>query len=85
MEWKIEKSGETKRVAVFNDLTGYGRCGLTVSLPIISHMKMQCCVVPTAILSNHTGYNGFILRIIPKTLPLIFPDGDRWSLGSMRF
>lgn len=45
-----------KKIAVINDLSGMGRCSLTVSLPIISHMGIQCCPVPTAILSNHTGY-----------------------------
>ena len=45
-----------KRIAVINDLSGMGRCSLTVSLPIISHMGIQGCPVPTAILSNHTGY-----------------------------
>ena len=45
-----------KKIAVINDFSGYGRCSLTVSLPIISAMKIQCCAVPTAVLSNHTGY-----------------------------
>lgn len=45
-----------KKLAAINDLTGFGRCALTVSLPIISHMKIQCCPLPTSILSNHTGY-----------------------------
>lgn len=45
-----------KKIAAINDLTGYGRCALAVAIPIISHMKLQCCPVPTSILSNHTGY-----------------------------
>lgn len=45
-----------KKIAAINDLTGYGRCALTVAIPVISHMKLQCCPVPTSILSNHTGY-----------------------------
>lgn len=45
-----------KKIAVINDLSGYGRCSLTVSLPVISAMKVQCCPVPTSILSNHTGF-----------------------------
>lgn len=45
-----------KRIVVINDLSGMGRCSLTVALPIISHLGVQCCPVPTAILSNHTGY-----------------------------
>ena len=45
-----------KRVALINDFSGFGRCSLMVSVPIISAMKIQCCALPTAVLSNHTGY-----------------------------
>lgn len=45
-----------KKIAVINDLSGYGRCSLTVALPILSAMGIQCCPVPTAILSNHTEF-----------------------------
>lgn len=48
-----------KKIAVINDFSGFGRCSITVSLPIISAMGIQCCAVPTAIFSNHTGYNEF--------------------------
>lgn len=45
-----------KKIAVINDLSGYGHCSLTVAMPIISALGMQACPVPTAILSNHTGF-----------------------------
>jgi pyridoxine kinase len=45
-----------KRIALINDLTGFGRCSITVELPIISAMKIQACPLPTAILSAHTGF-----------------------------
>lgn len=45
-----------KKIAMINDLSGYGRCSLTVALPILSAMKVQCCPIPTSILSNHTGF-----------------------------
>ena len=48
-----------KKIAVINDFCGFGRCSLAVSLPIISAMKIQCCPLPTAIFSNHTGYDSF--------------------------
>lgn len=48
--------GKQKKMAVINDFSGFGRCSLAVSLPIISAMKIQCCSLPTAIFSNHTGY-----------------------------
>ncbi len=51
------------RVAAIHDLSGYGRCALTVILPIISAMGIQCAAVPTAILSTHTGgFTDFVFR-----------------------
>lgn len=45
-----------KKIAVINDISGYGRCSLSVMLPIISCLKAQACPLPTAVLSNHTGF-----------------------------
>ena len=45
-----------KRIALVNDITGFGRCSVTVELPLISAMKIQACPLPTAILSVHTGF-----------------------------
>lgn len=43
------------RVATIQDISGFGRCSLTVVIPILSCMGAQVCPVPTAILSTHTG------------------------------
>ncbi len=48
-----------KKIAVINDFCGFGRCSIAASMPIISAMKIQCCPVPTAIFSNHTGFESF--------------------------
>lgn len=48
-----------KKIAVVNDISGIGRCSVAVALPIISAMKIQCCPLPTAILSAHTGFSSF--------------------------
>ena len=45
-----------KKAAVINDFSGFGRCSIAVQLPILSAMGMQCCPLPTAIFSNHTGF-----------------------------
>ena len=49
----------TPKVAAIHDLSGYGRCSLTVALPILSVMGVQCSVLPTAYLSAHTAFPGF--------------------------
>ena len=48
-----------KKAAVINDFTSFGRCSLAVSIPILSAMKVQCCPVPTAFFTNHTGFDSF--------------------------
>ncbi|MBE6938317.1 MAG: pyridoxamine kinase [Ruminococcaceae bacterium] len=48
-----------KKIAVVNDFCGFGRCSLTAAMPVISALKVQCCPLPTAIFSNHTGYENF--------------------------
>ena len=59
-----------KRIALVNDITGFGRCSVTVELPLISAMKIQACPLPTAILSVHTGFpdhylDDYTSRMIP--------------------
>ena len=43
------------QVAAIHDISGVGRCSLTVILPVLSAMGVQACPVPTAVLSTHTG------------------------------
>lgn len=51
-----------KKIAVINDLSGFGRCSIAVALPLISHLGLQCCPLPTAVFSNHTGFDSFYVR-----------------------
>lgn len=52
-----QKGGDfVPRLAMINDIAGFGRCSTTVSLPVISVMKVQACPVPTSVLSNHLGF-----------------------------
>lgn len=83
-----------KKAAVINDMSGYGRCALTVALPIISKLKVQCCPVPTSIFSNHTAFPTYYFddytdRMVPyiehwKKLGLTFDGIEVGFLGSKR-
>jgi len=44
-----------KRIASIHDMSAYGRCALSVILPVLSAMGHQCLPLPTAALSTHTG------------------------------
>jgi len=53
----IQNPGAIPRLAMINDITGFGRCSTTVALPVVSVMQIQACPVPTSILSNHLGFS----------------------------
>lgn len=60
----------TPRAAVIHDLSGFGRCSLTEVIPILSVMGVQCCPLPTAFLSTHTGgFQGFTFLDMTEELP----------------
>lgn len=46
----------TPRVAAIHDISGFGRCSMTIVLPVLAAMGMQCCPLPTAYLSAHTAF-----------------------------
>lgn len=48
-----------KKVAVINDLSGFGRCSLTAAISVLSAMGVQACPLPTAVLSTQTGYEDY--------------------------
>lgn len=54
---------EQKRIAAIHDISGMGKCSLTVALPVISASGVECACLPTALLSTHTGeFTGFTFK-----------------------
>lgn len=61
---------ELKRVAAIHDISGVGRCSLSVILPSLSVMGIQVCPVPTALLSTHTnGFGEVVLKDMTEYIP----------------
>ncbi len=58
-EKEVMSHNKQKKIAIINDLSGFGRCSIAVALPVISHMKVQGCPLPTSIFSNHTGFPSY--------------------------
>ena len=48
-----------KKIAVIQDLSGLGKCSLTAAIPVLSVMGVQAVPLPTAVLSNQTGYPSY--------------------------
>ena len=71
-----------KRVVSIQDLSAVGKCSLTVALPIISAMGIECAVVPTAVLSPHTQFKGFTFRDLTDEMD---PIADHWKQQGLTF
>ena len=62
----------TKRILTIQDVSCYGQCSLTVALPILSAMGIETAIIPSAILSTHTGgFTGYTFRDLTEDLPAI--------------
>ncbi|MDR2163334.1 MAG: pyridoxamine kinase [Clostridiales Family XIII bacterium] len=72
-----------KQVAAIHDISGFGRCSLTVALPVLSATGIQTSVMPTAVLSTHTGgFTGFTYRDLSDD---ILPIARHWSALGLTF
>lgn len=61
-----------KRVLTIQDISCIGQCSLTVALPIISACGLETCVLPSAVLSTHTGgFQGYTFRDLTSDMPSI--------------
>ncbi|MEG1633468.1 MAG: pyridoxamine kinase [Oscillospiraceae bacterium] len=72
-----------KRLAAINDISGLGKCSLTVALPVVSATGVECACLPTALLSTHTGeFSGFTrLDLSGELLPI----AEHWRSVGVRF
>lgn len=72
-----------KRVAAINDLSGFGKCSLTIALPILSCAGLETCPIPTAILSTHTGeFTGYTYRDLTSDLRNYY---KHWESLNLKF
>ena len=71
-----------KRVALVNDITGFGRCSMTVELPIVSALKVEACPLPTALLSVHTA---FPFPYIQDQTHIMEPYIENWRKHQVTF
>lgn len=72
-----------KRVLAIHDISCVGRCSLTVALPILCCAGLDTGVLPTAILSTHTGgFQGYTYRDLTEDIP---PVTDHWKTLGLSF
>ena len=72
-----------KKILTIQDISCVGQCSLTVALPILSACGMETCILPSAVLSTHTGgFSGFTFRDLTEDMPAI---RAHWEKEGIKF
>ena len=72
-----------KRIAAIHDISGFGKCALTVALPVISAAGIEVSAIPTAVLSTHTGgLKGYTCLDLTDEMPKI---AHHWETLGLTF
>lgn len=72
-----------KKILTIQDISCVGQCSLTVALPIISACGHETCILPSAVLSTHTGgFSGFTFRDLTDDMPAIT---EHWKKEKIAF
>jgi len=72
-----------KRVMAVHDISCFGKCSLTVALPVLSAAGVEVSVIPTAVLSTHTGgFTGYTYRDLTEDIPKI---AQHWKTLNLDF
>ena len=71
-----------KRILTIQDISCFGKCSLTVALPLLSAMGIETVILPTAVLSTHTLFKGFTCKDLSDQLT---PITDHWKQEGITF
>ena len=71
------------KVLTIQDISCVGQCSLTAALPILSAAGAETCILPSAVLSTHTGgFTGFTFRDLTEDFEGII---KHWKKESISF
>lgn len=71
-----------KRILTVQDISCLGQCSLTVALPILSACGVETCIIPSAVLSNHTAFESFTFKDLSEEIPKIC---QKWQELKVKF
>ncbi len=71
-----------KRIITLQDISCVGRCSITVALPVLSAMGVECGILPTAVLSTHTMFKTFTCKDLSDQIE---PIADAWEKEQITF
>lgn len=73
---------EMKRILTVQDISCLGKCSITIALPIISALGVECVILPTAVLSNHTLFKSFTVKDLSDQIE---PITGQWKSEGVEF
>ena len=71
-----------KRILTVQDISCLGKCSITIALPVISALGVECVILPTAVLSNHTLFKAFTVKDLSDQ---IGPITSQWQSEGVEF
>lgn len=72
-----------KKIVSIQDISCYGQCSLTVALPVLSARGIETAILPSGILSTHTGgFTGFTVLDLTEEMPKIV---NHWIAEGIKF
>lgn len=70
----------TEKIAVINDLSGFGKCSLTAAISVIASMGVQPCPLPTAVLSAQTGYPSYYCDDFTDRMEPVYREWEKMQV-----
>jgi len=72
-----------KKIVTIQDISCYGQCSLTVAQPIVSACGVETAIIPSAVLSTHTGgFTGYTFTDLTEDIPKI---REHWVKEGIKF
>lgn len=70
----------TKKIAIINDLSGFGKCSLTAAISVTAAMGVQPCPLPTAVLSAQTGFPSYFYDDFTDKMESVYREWDKMDV-----
>lgn len=77
---RMKEAPHLKTCAVINDLSGFGRCALNVTIPVMSVQGIRVLAAPTAVLSNHTAFDEYYFSDLTGGMEEYFSNWEKLNL-----
>ncbi len=71
-----------KKILTIQDISCFGKCSITIALPVLSAMGIETVILPTAVLSTHTMFKNFVVKDLSDQL---IPITNHWKSEGIRF